>query len=103
MSDPSGEQVEKAAERLADLAEGRASYYLLTQDREAMRLILRDRERLREVEEAASAFLEIIDKAGLDHLVNGVQLGPTVWFVKASERRDRIAKLIRAEREGVRE
>ena len=32
--------------------------------------------------------VEIIDKAGLLNLCNGVELGSTVWYVKASERFD---------------
>lgn len=35
--------------------------------------------------DALSGLIEIIQSAGLINLCNGVQLGPTVWFVKASE------------------
>jgi hypothetical protein len=38
--------------------------------------------------EALEELTEIIDKAGLLNLSNGVQLGPTVWYVKATERMD---------------
>lgn len=36
--------------------------------------------------EALRDLVEIIDKAGLHNLSRGVELGPTVWFVKASDR-----------------
>jgi hypothetical protein len=38
--------------------------------------------------EALEELTEIIDKAGLLNLSNGVQLGPTAWYVKATERMD---------------
>lgn len=38
--------------------------------------------------EALEGLTEIIEKAGLDNLSNGVQLGPTVWYVKASDAMD---------------
>lgn len=45
---------------------------------------------------ALKGLVGIIDSAGLQNLTNGVELGPTVWFVKASEAmefaRDAIAK-----------
>lgn len=34
--------------------------------------------------EALERLVEVIDAAGLQHLSNGVQLGQTVWFVKAN-------------------
>lgn len=46
---------------------------------------------IKERDEALEALREavfIIDKAGLSNLVNGVQLGQTSWFVKATERFD---------------
>jgi len=50
-------------------------------------------QRLRESErregklrEALESLVEIIDKAGLLNLSNGVQLGQTSWYVKASDR-----------------
>ena len=42
--------------------------------------------------EAAGDAVEIIDKAGLLHLSNGVQLGQTVWYVKATECFDRLRR-----------
>lgn len=36
--------------------------------------------------QALRALVEIVEKAGLMQLSRGVELGPTVWFVKASER-----------------
>ena len=38
--------------------------------------------------DAAKEVLRVIDAAGLINLSNGVQLGPTVWYVKASEATD---------------
>ena len=35
--------------------------------------------------EALKATWRVIDAAGLHNLTNGVQLGQTVWFVKASD------------------
>ncbi len=35
--------------------------------------------------EALTNLTNVIDAAGLDNLSNGVQLGPTVWFVKATD------------------
>lgn len=37
---------------------------------------------------ALSGLVAIVDKARLENLMNGVQLGPVSWFVKASERMD---------------
>ena len=45
---------------------------------------------------ALSGLVEIIEKAGLINLADGVQLGSTAWFVKASERLD-YAKRVLAE------
>lgn len=42
-------------------------------------------ERAESLNSAIIGLLDVIDAAGLKNLVNGVQLGPTVWFVKASE------------------
>lgn len=39
-----------------------------------------------ELREALTELVNIIDRAGLLNLSNGVQLGATSWFVKASER-----------------
>lgn len=36
--------------------------------------------------DALKSLVEIIDKAGLSNLTNGVQLGQTSWYVKASAR-----------------
>lgn len=41
-----------------------------------------------EMREALSELLAIIDAAGLNNLVNGVQLGAISWLVKATERHD---------------
>jgi hypothetical protein len=41
-----------------------------------------------ELRRALSHLVEVIDAAGLLNLSNGVQLGPTVWYVKASEAMD---------------
>jgi hypothetical protein len=38
-----------------------------------------------EAVEALKGLVEVIEAAGLINLSNGVQLGPTVWFVKASD------------------
>lgn len=35
--------------------------------------------------DALRGVLNLIDKAGLHNLTNGVQLGQTVWFVKMSD------------------
>lgn len=42
--------------------------------------------RVRELHEALQPLIEIIDKAGLLNLSNGVQLGQTSWYVKANDR-----------------
>lgn len=47
----------------------------------------------RELGDALRDLVAIIEKAGLNNLANGVQLGPTVWYVKASERID-FAKMV---------
>jgi hypothetical protein len=39
-----------------------------------------------ELLDALSELVWIIDRAGLLNLSNGVQLGPTSWYVKASDR-----------------
>ena len=46
--------------------------------------------------EALQDLVEIIDRAGLINLSNGVQLGQTVWFVKASDRLDHARAVIAA-------
>jgi len=38
-----------------------------------------------ELREAAQRLLKVIDMAGLHNLSNGVQLGQTIWYVKASD------------------
>ncbi len=38
-----------------------------------------------ELEGALEGLVRVIEAAGLHNLSNGVQLGPTVWFVKASD------------------
>ena len=53
--------------------------------REEHHAIKADRDRLRE---AAMGLVRVIDAAGLYNLSTGVQLGPTVWFVKASDAMD---------------
>ena len=50
-----------------------------------------DRERYRY---ALLNLVKVIDAAGLQNLSNGVQLGPTVWFVKASESVDAAKRLL---------
>lgn len=42
-------------------------------------------ERAEKLNSAVIGLLDVIDAAGLRNLANGVQLGPTVWFVKASD------------------
>jgi hypothetical protein len=42
-------------------------------------------ERVAVLEEALRDLVAIIDSAKLSNLCNGVQLGPTVWYVKASD------------------
>jgi len=44
--------------------------------------------------EAAQEFVDIVDAAGLINLSNGVQLGATSWFVKASERLEWLRRTI---------
>jgi hypothetical protein len=44
-----------------------------------------EREALADAREALDGLLRVIDAAGLQNLTNGVQLGPTVWYVKASD------------------
>lgn len=46
--------------------------------------------RLREVETAAYRLVEVINMAGLINLSNGVQLGQTSWYVKASDAMERL-------------
>ena len=50
-----------------------------------------------ELIEAANDMVGIIEKAGLLNLSNGVQLGPTVWYVRACENlrllKDALAKI----------
>jgi predicted nucleic acid-binding Zn-ribbon protein len=43
-------------------------------------------QRERQLREALESLVDIIDKAGLLNLSNGVQLGQTSWYVKASDR-----------------
>lgn len=43
------------------------------------------RAELEEALEAMREMLAVIGSAGLSNLANGVQLGPTVWYVKASD------------------
>lgn len=52
-----------------------------------------------ELREAMKNIVAIIDAAGLIHLSNGVQLGATSWYVKASDRLD-YARAILAKAEG---
>lgn len=48
--------------------------------------------------EALKSLVEIIDKAGIENLSNGVQLGKTSWYVKASNRmEDARAAIAKAE------
>jgi hypothetical protein len=58
----------------------------------AVKELLRDiSELLAEIERlrpALQGLVSVIDAAGLLNLSNGVQLGPTVWYVKATERMD---------------
>ena len=37
---------------------------------------------------ALEGLISVIESAGLIHLADGVQLGPTVWYVKASDALD---------------
>lgn len=50
----------------------------------------------RDLREALQELVNIIDAAGVMNLSNGVQLGATVWYVKASEHMD-YAKMILSE------
>jgi hypothetical protein len=43
-------------------------------------------EDIHDLREALESLVEIIDKAGLSNLANGVQLWQTSWHVKASDR-----------------
>lgn len=47
-----------------------------------------------ELREALVDLIEIIDAAGLINLSNGVQLGATSWYVKASDRLSYARKII---------
>lgn len=47
-----------------------------------------ERALLEQALEALADMLGVIDAAGLLNLSNGVQLGPTVWYVKASDATD---------------
>jgi hypothetical protein len=47
--------------------------------------IYRDNDRIDSVISALRNLVEVIEAAGLLNLSNGVQLGPTVWYVKASD------------------
>lgn len=55
---------------------------------EAMTFVPAPSVREQELVEALRDCVEIVDAAGLQNLTRGVQLGPTVWFVKATERFD---------------
>jgi hypothetical protein len=46
--------------------------------------------------EALAGLVSIIDKAGLLNLSNGVQLGATSWYVKASDAMDYARELLRS-------
>ena len=48
----------------------------------AILLLVSEIERLRT---AMEGLVHVVKAAGLDNLVNGVQLGQTSWFVKASD------------------
>lgn len=69
---------EMIEERLAGESEGAAR---CAEDRDRYMVALRD-------------LVGIIDKAGLLNLSNGVQLGQTSWYVKASERLDYAKKIL---------
>jgi hypothetical protein len=45
---------------------------------------------------ALRRLVNVIDAAGLLNLANGVQLGPTVWYVKASDAREAALKALAA-------
>jgi FtsZ-binding cell division protein ZapB len=55
-----------------------------TYQREADKLAMENKM----LRDALESLVEIIDKAGLSNLSNGVQLGQTSWYVKASDRLD---------------
>ncbi len=61
----------------------------MTRRREAFRSVLLRAERAeahnRALIEVLTALVSVIDAAGLLNLSNGVQLGPTSWYVKASD------------------
>lgn len=56
-----------------------------TADETAERLA-RTRDAAPDLYASLNRLVEIIEMAGLINLRNGVQLGPTVWFVDASDR-----------------
>jgi hypothetical protein len=49
-----------------------------------------------ELREALAALVDVISAAGLYNLSRGVELGPTVWFVKASDCMDAARKALSA-------
>lgn len=52
------------------------------------------RKRVEELEAALCGLIEVIDAAGLYNLSTGVQLGQTVWYVKASDALDAARALL---------
>jgi hypothetical protein len=73
-------------ERLAEIGEGVMRLSVLADDNRV------ERDRLSainaELLEALETLMGVIISAGLSNLSRGVQLGPTVWYVKASDAMD---------------
>ena len=64
------------------LAEGRKIAHEAAADR---RLARSQEERIAKLETALGGLLTTLDTAGLLNLSNGVQLGQTAWYVKATD------------------
>lgn len=54
-------------------------------DEMAIEKIVEQRTKIAELQEALQGLVSVIEAAGLSNLSNGVELGPTVWYVKASD------------------
>ena len=52
--------------------------------REILKEAREDRDEIRELRGSLAELVQIIEKAGLNNLSNGVQLGQTAWYVKAN-------------------
>lgn len=87
-SSAGGEGVEaaKRLEAILDDAEPTDTMRLHSVNVAMLRALLATSAEAERMAEALDGLVEIIDKAGLLNLSNGVQLGPTVWYVRASDR-----------------